>query len=173
MLAWQHAKPKMPPDNFMLQNNITNHEEFMRLALRQAQIAYDSGEVPIGAVVVDTTTGSVIGQACNMTLSQNDPTAHAETLAIRQACQSKGAQRIPDCDLYVTLEPCPMCASAIRFARIRHVYFGATDVKSGGWISGPNFSQCKSLHYKTNSTGDVLAAESTQLLQGFFKERRA
>jgi len=154
----------------MLQNNTTSLD-YMRLALEQAQHAYEAEEVPIGAVIVDA-TGAVIAKAYNQTVKLSDPTAHAEILAIREACRLIGAQRIPECDLYVTLEPCPMCTSAISFARIRHVYFGAEDVKSGGLVSGPCLSASAALHHKTGFTKNLLAAESTDLLQRFFKARR-
>lgn len=157
----------------MLQNNITlTHYDFMSLALKQAKLAYEMAEVPIGAVLIDRATQEVVASACNQTIFQNDPTAHAEILVIREACRQAGAQRIPECDLYVTLEPCPMCASAISFARIGHVYFGATDVKSGGFISGPNLVAQSVLHHKPQWTGGILADESAQLLRDFFKARR-
>ena len=160
-----------PRDYFMLQNN-TKHAEYMRLALEQAQLAFDADEVPIGAVVVNPDTGAIIAKAYNQTVKLADPTAHAEILAIREACRIANAQRIPEFDLYVTLEPCPMCTSAISFARIRHVYFGADDVKSGGFVSGPCLSQAPALHHKPSFTKGLCAEESTMLLQTFFKARR-
>jgi len=159
------------PDYFMLQNN-TKHEEFMRLALDQARLAFDAAEVPIGALIVHADTGDIIAKAYNQTVKLADPTAHAEILAIREACRIIGAQRIPEYDLYVTLEPCPMCASAISFARIRHVYYGADDIKSGGFVSGPCLSQAPALHHKPAFTKGICAEESTVLLQTFFKARR-
>lgn len=160
----------------MLQNNIIptsqTHESFMQQALDQAKIAAENQEVPIGALVVDSITGDVLARAYNQTIAHSDPTAHAEILAIREACRQKGTQRIPECDLYVTLEPCPMCASALSFARIRHVYFGATDPKSGGFISGPNLVAQPALHHKPQFTGGILAEESATLLRDFFKARR-
>ena len=157
----------------MLRNNITKtHHDFMRLALEQAEMAYKLAEVPIGAVMVERETRTVIASHHNCTIFQNDPTSHAEILAIRSACRHYGAQRIPQCDLYVTLEPCPMCASALSFARIGHVYFGATDPKSGGFISGPNLVGHAVLHHKPAFTGGILADEAAQLLKDFFKARR-
>lgn len=160
----------------MLQNNINTvnqtHENFMRMALDEAKLAGENQEVPIGAIIVDTTTNQVIARAYNQTICHKDPTAHAEILAIREACKHFDAQRIPQCDLYVTLEPCPMCASALSFARIRHVYFGATDEKSGGFISGPNLVAQPALHHKPQFTGGILADESATLLRDFFKARR-
>lgn len=155
----------------MLQNNRTPND-YMKVALEQARLAYEAEEVPIGAVVVDTTTGKIIAACYNKTIKLSDPTAHAEILAIREACHIKGAQRIPECDLYVTLEPCPMCASAISFARIRHVYFGAEDIKSGGFVSGPCLATHASLHHKPEYTAGLLAEESAILLKDFFKARR-
>lgn len=155
----------------MLQNN-TKHDEYMRLALEQAQLAFDAEEVPIGAILVHAPTGKIIAKSYNQTIKLADPTAHAEILAIREACRQTGTQRIPECDLYVTLEPCPMCASAVSFARIRHVYFAADDVKSGGFISGPCLVQAPALHHKPSFTKGICAEESVMLLQSFFKARR-
>ncbi len=157
----------------MLQTNINQtHEYFMHEALGQAKLAELAAEVPIGAVLVNEETGEVIARAYNQTICHKDPTAHAEILAIREGCRLLGAQRIPQCILYVTLEPCPMCASAISFARIKHVYFGATDVKSGGFVSGPALVTQSVLHHKPGFTGGILATESAQLLRDFFKARR-
>jgi tRNA(adenine34) deaminase len=166
-------KPSDRPELFMLQNNITKtHEEFMHLALIQAKLAAEMQEVPIGAVLVDTVTNDVVASTYNQTILQRDPTAHAEILAIRTGCKLLGAQRIPECDLYVTLEPCPMCTAAISFARIRHVYFGATDEKSGGFVSGPALCNHAVLHHKPQFTGGIFADESAALLREFFKARR-
>lgn len=157
----------------MLQdNNYTKHCDFMMLALDQARLAQQHDEVPIGAVLVDPKSGKVVASAFNQTIAQSDPTAHAEILAIRQLCAQVKAQRIPEYDLYVTLEPCPMCASAISFARINHVYFGATDEKSGGFVSGPELVSHPNLHYKPDYTGGILAEESATLLRDFFQEKR-
>jgi tRNA(adenine34) deaminase len=148
------------------------HEDFMRAALAQAQLAADQDEVPIGAVLVDVTSQQIVASRFNQTIGLSDPTAHAEILAIRAVCQTVGAQRIPDYDLYVTLEPCPMCAAAISFARIRHVIYGADDPKSGGLTVGPCLYNHSQLHHKPQVTGGVLATESTALLQNFFKTKR-
>jgi tRNA(Arg) A34 adenosine deaminase TadA len=160
----------------MLQNNKSslaqNPEFFMQIALEQAKKAAENGEVPIGAVIVDAATGDILSKTYNQTITHADPTAHAEILAIREACKIKNAQRIPECDLYVTLEPCPMCAAALSFARIRHVYFGAEDLKSGGFISGPALSTHPNLHHKPDYTGGILADEAAILLRDFFKARR-
>lgn len=144
----------------------------MRLALEQAQLALIAEEVPIGALLVETATGKIVARDFNKTIKNNDPTAHAEINVIRQGCNLAGAQRIPEYDLYVTLEPCPMCASALSFARIRHVYFGATDPKSGGFVSGPNLVAQPALHHKPTFTGGILAEECGQILKDFFKARR-
>lgn len=156
----------------MLQDTIETHAIFMRAALDQARLAYDAEEVPIGAVLVDSRTGQIMAQSYNQTIKNCDPTAHAEINVIRQVCMHEKAQRIPDYDLYVTLEPCPMCASALSFARIRHVYFGAIDTKSGGFISGPNLVAQPALHHKPAFTAGILADECGQLLKDFFKARR-
>lgn len=148
------------------------HHDFMRQAMDQAQLAVLAEEVPIGAVLVDITTHRVIASSHNLTRKLHDPTAHAEMNVIRQACEIYGAQRIPECDLYVTLEPCPMCASAISFARIRHVYFAAEDIKSGGFINGAALVHHPSLHHKPGFTGGIYQDESATLLKDFFKARR-
>lgn len=144
----------------------------MRLALAQAQLAAAQDEVPIGAVLVHAESRQVVACAYNRTIALSDPTAHAEVLAIRAACQTAGAQRIPDHDLYVTLEPCPLCAAAISFARIRRVVYGADDPKSGGLTVGPCLYNHSQLHHKPQVIGGVLAAESAALLQDFFRARR-
>jgi tRNA(adenine34) deaminase len=156
----------------MLQNNMENHNLTMRIAIDQAILAGKSEEVPIGAVIVERATGKLVAMAGNRTIAQNDPSAHAEILAIRAACAHFGAQRIPQCDLYVTLEPCPMCAAAISFARIGHVYFGAEDAKSGGFVNGPALASHAALHHKAGFTGGILADECAALLRDFFKARR-
>lgn len=146
--------------------------KFMALAMDQARLAQQADEVPIGAVIVHRETGEILASSYNQTIALNDPTAHAEILAIRQACRIVGAQRIPECDLYVTLEPCPMCASAISFARINHVYFAASDEKSGGFVSGPQLCSHPNLHHKPEYTAGICADESAALLRLFFQEKR-
>jgi tRNA(Arg) A34 adenosine deaminase TadA len=148
------------------------HIQMMQLALIEAQKAYTLEEVPIGAVIVLRSTGQIIASCHNQTRLQNDPSAHAEILAIRQACHHFKAQRIPECDIYVTLEPCPMCSAAISYARLGHIYFGAKDVKSGGLVSGPALLTHPSLHHKPDMCCDILADESAALLKQFFQERR-
>lgn len=142
----------------------------MQHALAQAQAAAQTGEVPIGAVVVKD--GKVIASAHNLTETRNDPTAHAELLAIRSAGEILKSPRLVDCDLYVTLEPCPMCAQAISFARIRRLYFGAYDPKGGGVENGARVFAQSSCHHTPEIYGGISEAECGQLLKDFFKERR-
>ena len=143
---------------------------FMDLALKQAQIAGTSGEVPIGCVIVRE--GTVIAQAGNRTLSDRDPTAHAEILAIRHAARTLGSERLVDCDLYVTLEPCTMCAAAISFARIRRLYYGAGDPKGGAVDNGVRFFASPTCHHAPEVYPSVGESEAAALLKDFFKARR-
>ena len=143
---------------------------YMDQALDQARAAADRGEVPVGAVVVRD--GVVLATAGNQTRELNDPTAHAEILAIRAACAALGAERLTGADLYVTLEPCPMCAQAISFARIRRLYFAASDEKGGGVENGAFVFNAKSCHHKPEVYGDIMAAQASKILKDFFKERR-
>ncbi len=145
---------------------------YMRDALAQAEMAAAQDEVPIGAVLVDVTTGQVVARAGNRTRELADPSAHAEMLVIRQRCAELGAQRIPDHDLYVTLEPCPMCAAAISFARIRRIVYGASDPKSGGIAQGPCLYTHKQLHHKPEVLADVLADPCGNILSKFFLTKR-
>ena len=143
---------------------------FMDLALKQAQIAGTSGEVPIGCVIVRE--GQVIAEAGNRTLTDRDPTAHAEILAIRGAAHALSSERLVDCDLYVTLEPCTMCAAAISFARIRRVYYGASDPKGGAVDSGVRFFAAPTCHHAPEAYPSVGESEAAVLLKDFFKARR-
>lgn len=143
---------------------------FMDLALKQAEIAETAGEVPIGCVIVRG--GTVIAQAGNRTLADRDPTAHAEILAIREAARVTGSERLTDCDLYVTLEPCTMCAGAISFARIRRLYYGAADPKGGAVDSGVRFFASPTCHHAPEIYPSVGESEAAALLTNFFKERR-
>ena len=147
-----------------------NARSFMDLALKQAQIAGTSGEVPIGCVIVRD--GAVIAEAVNRTLSNRDPTAHAEILAIRNAAQVLGSERLVDCDLYVTLEPCAMCAGAISFARIRRLYYAAGDEKGGAVDHGPHFFSQPTCHHAPQVYGEIRASEAAELLKDFFAARR-
>lgn len=143
---------------------------FMSLALAEARKAAARGEVPIGAVIVRD--GVVLAADGNRTLELNDPTAHAETLAIRAACAALQSQRLPDCDLYVTLEPCPMCAAAISFARIRRLYYAAPDPKGGAVESGVRFYSQPTCHHAPDVYGGIAESESAGMLRDFFRERR-
>ena len=143
----------------------------MQLALAQARRAAAAGEVPVGAVVV-TAGGIVMAAAHNRTERDRDPTAHAELLAIRAACAVAGAPRLPDCDLYVTLEPCPMCAAAISFARIRRLYWAAADPKGGGVEHGPRVLHQPTCHHRPELYPGLSEAEAADLLRDFFRSRR-
>lgn len=146
-------------------------EHYMALALAEARKAEDAGEVPIGAVLVHTGTGTVITGG-NRTITRSDPTAHAEIEAIREACRIEGAQRIPEYDLYVTLEPCAMCAAAISFARIRRVVFGASDPKGGGIRHGGKFYDQPTCHHRPVVDHGTMADECGNLLKTFFAKKR-
>ena len=143
---------------------------FMDLALEQAENAEKSGEVPIGCVIVRD--NAVIARAGNRTLTDRDPTAHAEILALREAARLTGNERLTDCDLYVTLEPCTMCAGAISFARIRRLYYGATDPKGGAVDSGVRFFASPTCHHAPDVYPSVGENKAAALLRQFFKTRR-
>jgi len=142
----------------------------MSLAIDQARAAAAAREVPIGCVVVRD--GEVVAQAGNRTLRDRDPTAHAEVLAIRQAAARLGSERLTGCDLYVTLEPCTMCAAAISFARIRRLYFGAPDPKGGAVENGVKFFAAATCHHRPEVYGGIGEREAGALLREFFAERR-
>ena len=144
----------------------------MRAALEEAQAASQREEVPIGAVLVDTATGAIVARAGNRTLEHCDPSSHAEMQVIRQACAELGAQRLPGHDLYVTIEPCPMCAAAISFARIDRVIFGASDPKSGGLTTPVNMYGHTQLHHKPEVVAGVLAEVCGQIMKDFFARKR-
>ena len=143
----------------------------MALALREARLAAERGEVPIGCVVVGP-DGEILAEAGNRTEADRDPTAHAELLAIRAAAAKIGAPRLVDCDLHVTLEPCPMCAQAISFARLRRVYYGASDPKGGGVEHGPRIFQQPTCHHRPEVYSGIAESEAAELLRAFFRERR-
>ena len=143
---------------------------FMSLALDEARAAGARGEVPVGCVVVRD--GDVVARAGNRTLADKDPTAHAELLAIRAAAATLGSERLTDCDLYVTLEPCTMCAAAISFARIRRLYFGAADPKGGAVEHGVRFFAQPTCHHRPDVLGGINESESAALLKEFFQARR-
>jgi tRNA(Arg) A34 adenosine deaminase TadA len=142
----------------------------MEAAFAQAREAGALGEVPVGAAL--TRDGLVLAQAGNRTLAERDPTAHAEILAIRAACATLGSERLPGCDLYVTLEPCAMCAAAISFARIRRLYFAAPDPKGGGVEHGGRFFAQPTCHHAPEVYGGFREKEAADLLREFFRERR-
>ena len=144
---------------------------FMDLALEQARLAAARGEVPVGAVVVDE-RGEVLAADGNRTREQNDPTAHAEMLVIRQAAGKLRDERLLGCDLYVTLEPCPMCAGAISFARLRRVYFGAGDPKGGGVEHGPRVFSHPTCHHRPEVYGGLSETAASDILRQFCAERR-
>ncbi|PLL12601.1 tRNA-specific adenosine deaminase [Tabrizicola sp. TH137] len=144
---------------------------FMELALDEARAAGARGEVPVGAVVVSP-AGAVVARAGNRTRELCDPTAHAEVLAIRAACAALGAERLPGHDLYVTLEPCPMCAAAISAARIGRLYYGAADPKSGGVAVGARVFSHPQCHHVPEVYDGIGAAEAERLLKGFFAAKR-
>ena len=144
----------------------------MRIALEKAQDAADRGEAPIGAVVIDPSTGEVIAAAGNSPISLHDPTAHAEILALRQAAAKIGNYRLTNLTLVVTLEPCAMCAGAISHARIGRVVWGADDPKGGGVVHGAKVFDHPTCHWKPQVEGGVLAQESADMLRGFFRARR-
>jgi tRNA(adenine34) deaminase len=142
----------------------------MSIALEEAQAAASRGEVPVGCVVVRD--GTVIARAGNRTLADKDPTAHAELIAIRAAAFALGTERLIDCDLYVTLEPCAMCAAAMSFARIRRLYFGAGDPKGGAVESGVHFFSAVTCHHRPDVYGGINESECARLLRDFFAARR-
>ena len=146
--------------------------EMMRRAMALAQAASDAGEAPIGALLVDPATGEVVAEAHNQPIGLHDPTAHAEVLALRAAGHAKGNYRLGGLTLYVTLEPCAMCAGAISHARIGRVVYGASDEKGGAVAHGPRFFEQPTCHSRPVVTSGVLAEESAALLRSFFRARR-
>ncbi|MEN0040226.1 MAG: nucleoside deaminase [Pseudomonadota bacterium] len=143
----------------------------MEQALAEARAAAERGEVPVGAVLVRG--GRVIARAGNRTLELHDPSAHAELLVIREACAAAKSQRLPDCDLYVTLEPCTMCATAISFARIRRLYFAAEDAKGGAVTNGVRFFDQNTCHHAPEVYSSLCEVEAAELLRDFFAARRS
>ncbi|HYF23486.1 MAG TPA: tRNA adenosine(34) deaminase TadA [Caulobacteraceae bacterium] len=152
---------------------MTDHDRaLMRIALERAQAAADAGEAPVGAVVADPATGEVIAAAGNAPVARHDPTAHAEILALREAAARLGNYRLTGLTLYVTLEPCAMCAGAISHARIGRVVFGAEDPKGGAVVNGPRFFDQPTCHWRPSVEGGLMREESADLLRGFFRARR-
>jgi tRNA(adenine34) deaminase len=142
----------------------------MEIALAAAKRAAAAGEVPVGCVIVKG--GEVLAQAGNRTLTDRDPTAHAEMLALRDAARKLGSERLVDCDLYATLEPCAMCAAAVSFARIRRLYYGASDPKGGAVESGVRFFNAPSCHHKPEIYSGIGETDAVALLKDFFAARR-
>lgn len=149
-----------------------NDHTYMSAALEEARKAFERDEVPIGAVLVNKEYGEIEACSGNRTIELCDPTAHAEIMAIRALCKEKGVQRLPEYDLYVTLEPCPMCAAAISFARINTVFFGASDLKSGGVLHGPTLYTHSVMHHKPEVKHGLLKEECSQILKDFFRKKR-
>jgi tRNA(adenine34) deaminase len=145
----------------------------MAAALAEAERAGKRGEVPVGAVLVDPESGAIVAAAGNRTEALSDPTAHAEMLALREAAARLGAPRLAGLDLYVTLEPCAMCAAAISFARIRRLYFGAYDEKGGAVEHGPRFFAQPTCHHRPEVYGGIEETKAAALLREFFRERRS
>ncbi|MGQ0664898.1 MAG: nucleoside deaminase [Pseudomonadota bacterium] len=145
----------------------------MQLALAEAEQAAAMGEVPVGAVLVEAASGEVLASAHNLVETERDPTAHAELLAIRAAARQRGAARLQGCDLYVTLEPCAMCAAAISLARLRRLYYGAGDPKGGGVEHGARFFAQPTCHHRPEVYGGLEEVRAGRLLRAFFLARRA
>ena len=152
---------------------MADHDErFMRMALDQAQAAADAGEVPVGAILVDPASGEVISTGANGPIASHDPTAHAEIVVLRDAARQLGSERLTDCDLYVTLEPCTMCAGALVLARVERLVFGAYDPKAGAVASLFDVLRDPRLNHRVDVRGGVLEAECSQVLLDFFTGRR-
>jgi len=149
----------------------TTDENHMRAALDQARHAAALGEVPVGALIIDV-DGEIVAEAHNQPIGQNDPTAHAEIVAMRRAAAKLGNYRLTGCTLYVTLEPCAMCAGAISHARIQRVVYGASDPKGGAIEHGPKLFKQSTLHHRPEVTRGVMADEAAELLRSFFRARR-
>ena len=151
---------------------MSHQPSYMALALAEAEAAAAAGEVPVGAVLVEAETGRILARARNRVEDWGDPTAHAELIAIRAAARVTGTKRLTGSDLYVTLEPCPMCAQAIAFARLRRLYFGAYDPKGGGVEHGARIFAQAGCNHRPEIVGGVEERRAAELLRGFFRERR-
>ena len=152
--------------------NVTDAAEAMQLAIEAAKTASHHGDAPIGAVLVESGSGQVIAIAGNRVEQDGDPTAHAEMLAIREGAARLGAKRLPECDLYVTLEPCTMCAQAVAHARIRRLYFGAYDPKGGGVDHGARVFSQPTCHHRPEVVGGLMEQICGRMLKAFFQARR-
>ncbi len=162
--------PQKSPMEETKHSSMSKSQSPMQIAMEEARAAGARGEVPIGAVI--TRKNQIIARAGNRTREINDPTAHAEVLAIRMACEVLQNERLGECDLYVTLEPCAMCAAAISFARIRRLYYASSDPKGGGVEYGPRFYSQPTCHHAPDVYSGIGEAEATALLRDFFKEKR-
>lgn len=149
-----------------------NPQDYMKMALQQAERAFAKDEVPIGAVVVDPVTGKVVARAYNRCEYGTDAFAHAEIEAMRKACRKLKQNRLRGMDLYVTLEPCTMCAAAISFMRIKKVYYGAADAKGGAVANGVCFYEAPTCHHRPEVLGGILAEECSEILKNFFRNKR-
>lgn len=151
---------------------MTERQSLMDLALAEAEAAAARGEVPVGAVLVEGSSGAVLARSGNRVEALKDPTAHAEMIVIREAAASAGLKRLEGADLYVTLEPCAMCAAAISFARLRRLYFGAGDPKGGAVEHGPRFFAQPTCHHRPEVYGGIGERPAGELLRAFFRARR-
>ena len=147
-----------------------NLSYFMSQAMMEAKIAFENDEVPVGAIIVEN--NKIIARAYNQNIATHDPTAHAEILALRLAAANKKSARLDGCDLYVTLEPCPMCAFAISLSRIKRIYYAASDKKFGGVENGPKVFNSSSCHHKPEIYSNVAPSEVEALMKSFFKQKR-
>ncbi len=147
---------------------------FMKIALEEAEKAFERDEVPVGTVIIDRESQQIISVAGNMVEETNDPTAHAEIIAIRKACKviKDKRVRLSDCSIYVTLEPCPMCAQAISFARIHSLYYGASDIKGGGVENGARIFNSSSCHHRPEIYNAIAEDSCSKILKDFFKKKR-
>lgn len=146
--------------------------KYMMMALEDARRAAAAGEIPVGAVLVNGLTGEIVARAANLTETDHDATAHAEMLVLKQGGRIFGTPRLVDCDLYVTLEPCTMCAAAIAFARIRRLYYGAYDPKGGGVEHGARFFSQPTCHHRPEVYGGIHEQDCGAILKEFFKDKR-
>lgn len=162
----------IPPDTLNQPSAEALYRPALAAAFAQAEAAAARSEVPIGAVLVETATGKILSAAGNETIGRSDPTAHAEILAIRAVAAERGVQRLPDCSIVVTLEPCAMCAAAISFARLKNVVFAASDPKGGAVWHGPRFYGQPTCHWRPEVIGGLDADRSAALLRAFFAARR-
>ncbi|MBE6453262.1 MAG: nucleoside deaminase [Alphaproteobacteria bacterium] len=149
-----------------------SHEDFMKQAIALANQAASQDEIPVGCLIVDPITNTIIAQAHNLSQHTEDATSHAEIIAIRQACKKLKQNRLWDMDMYVTLEPCTMCAAAISFARIKNLYFGAFDEKGGAVTNGIKFYEQPTCHHRPNVKGGILEQQCSEMLKNFFQNKR-